>query len=284
VADFNYEIVSTPESLVRGKKLTSTLCAGCHKSQQTGKLTGMKMLDAPKEFGAIYSQNITNDKTYGIGDWTNAEIVYLLRTGILRNGKYSPPYMAKLPNMADEDINAIMSFLRSDDPLVAADATPDQPCEPSFLTKFLSNVAFKPFEMPEQSIPMPDPKNKIELGKYLVTNFECFSCHSADFKTNDFLNPEMSAGYFGGGNKTLNQDGQIVPTANLTPDNETGIGSWTEARFIKALKSGQLEGQSSLQYPMMPYTLLTDWEASAIYAYLKTIPPIHNKVERSVYE
>lgn len=284
VANFEYEIVSTPESLARGKKLTSTLCAGCHRNPETGKLTGTRMYDAPAEFGKIYSQNITQDKTYGIGDWTNAEIVYLLRTGILKDGKYAPPYMAKLPNMADEDINAIMAFLRSDDPLVAADSTPDQPCEPSFLTKFLSNVAFKPFDMPTKSIPLPDPGNKLELGKYLAVNLECFSCHSADFKTNNFLTAELSAGYFGGGNKTLNHAGQVVPTANLTPDMETGIGSWTEAKFTKALISGQIEGESALQYPMVPYVLLSNREASAIYAYLKTIPPINNHVERKVYD
>ena len=38
--------------------------------------------------------------------------------------KYAPPYMAKLPNLADKDMNAIISFLRSDHPLVAADPTP----------------------------------------------------------------------------------------------------------------------------------------------------------------
>jgi len=284
VSDFDYHVVTTPESLARGKKLTSTLCAGCHKSQKTGKLTGMRMLDVPAEFGIIYSQNITNHKIEGIGNWTDAEIVYLLRTGILRDGRYAPPYMAKLPHMADEDINAIMSFLRSDDALVAPDGTRDQPCEPSFLTKFLSNVAFKPFEMPTKPIPMPDPDNKVEFGKYLATNLDCFSCHSADFKTNDYLNTELSPGYFGGGNKTLNVEGQIMLTANLTPDIETGIGAWDEAKFIKAVKFGLKDGEGALQYPMMPYTLLTDYEISAIFSYLRTIPPISNKVERSIYD
>ena len=73
---------------------------------------------------------------------TDSELIYLLRTGIKKDGKYAPPYMAKLPNMADEDIDAIISFLRSDDPMMKADATPDQPCEPSFLTKLLCRVAF----------------------------------------------------------------------------------------------------------------------------------------------
>ena len=100
--------------------------------------------------------------------------------------------MAKLPHMADDDINAIISFLRSDDPLVAADPIPDQPSQPSFLTKLLCQVVMKPFPMPTEKIAMHDTTNVIELGEYLAHNLDCFSCHSADFKTNDFLHPEKT--------------------------------------------------------------------------------------------
>ena len=280
--DFQADI--NPESVARGKKIVSMLCASCHMNREKGNLTGTQMLDAPSEFGVIYSQNITNDKTHGIGDWTDSEILYLLRTGIKRDGKYSPPYMAKLPHMADDDINAIISFLRSDDPLVAADPIPDQPSQPSFLTKLLCQVVMKPFPMPTEKIAMPDTTNVIELGEYLAHNLDCFSCHSADFKTNDFLHPEKSPGYFGGGNKPLNLEGKIVLTPNLTPDPETGIGKMTEEQFIRAVRYGLKSGEASLQYPMLPYPALTDLEASAIFKYLKTIPPIKNKVERVVYD
>ncbi|HNP17467.1 MAG TPA: cytochrome c [Fulvivirga sp.] len=279
----NYQVNSSPESIQRGKKLVLSLCANCHINRETGKLTGVRMKDAPPEFGKIYSANITQDKTYGIGDWQDGEIVYLLRTGVKKDGQYAPPYMAKLPEMADEDINAIISFLKSDDKMVLADATPDKPCEPSILTKFLCMVAFKPLPYPTEPIPMPDTTDQVKLGKYLALNFECYSCHSADFKTNNFLEPEKSEGFFGGGNKPLNMDGQIVLTSNLTPDQETGIGLWTKGQFVKAVKSGIVDGQSSLQYPMLPYVHLTDKEAEAIFAYLQTIPPIKNKVERVIY-
>lgn len=284
IKTIDHQVTSTPQSVERGKKLVSMLCANCHKSPETGKLTGTQMLDAPPEFGKIFSANITQDKTYGIGDWTDGELIYLLRTGIKKDGIYAPPYMAKLPNMADEDIDAIISFLRSDDALVTADASPDQPCQPSFLTKFLCTVAFKPLPLREQKIALPDTTNKVEWGKYLAHNLDCYTCHSADFKTIDFMKPEMTGGYFGGGNQPLNKKGQIMLTPNLTPDIETGIGSWTEEQFTKALKYGLVDGGNALQYPMMPYTLLTDEEASAIYMFLKTIPPIKNKVERSVYD
>ncbi|MCB0667299.1 MAG: c-type cytochrome [Saprospiraceae bacterium] len=279
-----YHAKATPEALARGEKLVSMLCAGCHLNKESGNLVGHQMMDAPPEFGTIYSANITADPTYGIGKWTDGEILYLLRTGIKRDGRYAPPYMAKLPTMADEDINAIIAFLRSGHPLVAADATPDKMTEPSFLTKLLCRVAFKPFPMPDAPIPAPDSSNTVALGKYLAHNLDCFSCHSADFKTNDFLDPTKSAGYFAGGNKPLNLKGQVVLTPNLTPDEETGIGSWSKEQFVRALKYGIVGGdQPALQYPMAPYSLLTDHEAGAIYEYLMTIPPIKNKVERSVY-
>jgi len=278
-----FQVKSTPEAIERGHKLASMLCAGCHLNRETGKLTGVRMLEAPAEFGEIYSQNITQDKTYGIGNWTDEELVTLFRTGIKKNGQYSPPYMAKLPLMADDDINAIISFLRSDDPMVTADATPDTPCKPSFLTKFLCKVAFKPLPMPTQKIAMPDSTNTKELGEYLAHNLDCFSCHSNDFKTNDFMNPKLSKGYFAGGNQPLDKEGRVMLTPNLTPDKETGIGNWTKEDFIKAVRFGIKKEDKALVFPMVPYTQLTDYEAGAIYDYLQTIPPIKNKVERSVY-
>lgn len=284
VENNDFEVKSSLESVERGKKLTLMLCGNCHKSTDTGKFTGGKMLDAPPEFGEIYAPNITQDKTHGIGNWTDGELFFLLRTGIKKNGQYSPPYMAKLPSMADEDLNAILSFLKSDDQLVSSDPTPDKPSKPSFLTKLLCRIAWKPFPMPKEKIELPDSTNSIEMGKYLAINLDCFSCHSADFKTNNFLYPELSEGYFGGGNKPLDKEGRIMLTSNLTPDMETGIGKWTEDKFIKAVKHGLKEGESALLYPMVPYWGLTNSEVSAIFQYLKTIPAISNKVERSLYD
>ena len=272
-------VQSTPERVERGAKLASVLCASCHINRQTGRLSGKPMLEAPKEFGPIHSPNITKDMENGIGSWTDGELEYLLRTGIKRDGVYAPPYMAKLPHMADEDLYSIIAFLRSDHPMVDADPAPSIPSEPSFLTKFLCFVAFKPFLMPEEFIDMPDTNNAVEFGKYLTTNLECFSCHSTDFKTNNYLNPEQSEGYFGGGNKPLNEEGEVVLTQNLTP-HETGIGNWTKDSFIQALKYGRKEGEPALRYPMLPYTQLTDKEAGAIYEYLMTIPPIDNLIRR----
>ena len=280
----DYQIASSEKSIERGRKLTTMLCSNCHFNTKTRKLTGGQMLDAPLEFGKIYAPNITQDPTYGIGKWTNADLLYLLRTGLKKNGQYSPPYMAKLPGMADEDLDAIISFLKSDNSMVTADPTPDTPSSPSFLTKLLCRIEWKPFPMPKTKIQLPDSTNIVETGKYLAQNLDCYSCHSADFKTNNFLNPELSVGYFGGGNKPKDKQGRIILTSNLSPDIETGIGGWTKEKFIKSVRFGIKDNEPSLSYPMMPYSQLTDSEAGAIFEYLQTIPAINNKVERSYYD
>ena len=276
----NFTHAATAESIERGRKLTLTLCAGCHMNIKTGKLSGRHMSESPPEFGYVYSANITGDQQYGIGSYSDGELVYLLRTGIKRSGQYAPAYMAKLPHLADEDMNAIISFLRSDQPEVQPEPVAAESCRPSLLTKFLCYINFKPLPMPADKINLPDTSDAVATGKYLAHNLDCFTCHSGDFTRLDILHPEETWLYFGGGNKPLDYEGKVVLTSNITPDEETGIGNWTEEQFVRALRYGIKEGEPSLRYPMVPYVHLTDKEAAAIFAYLKTIPPIKNKIDR----
>jgi mono/diheme cytochrome c family protein len=282
VAKVDFPVDVTPERVARGKRTVEMLCAGCHLNSDTGALTGKKMLDLPRQFGVAWSRNITADPTRGIGSWTNGEIAFLLRTGIARDGRYTPPWMVKLPNAADEDLRDIIAFLRSDDPLVQARDVEDHDSRPSFLTKLLARVAFGPFPYPSQPIVAPAMSDKVAYGRYLVdSRLECFGCHSADFKTNDDLHPERSPGYLAGGNPMPDPAGKIVYTANLTPDVETGIGGWTEQQFRRTLVDGIRPDNRPLRYPMVPYRPLTDDEVAAIFAYLKSVAPVHNRVKAS---
>ncbi len=265
--------------LAQGERLVGMLCASCHLNPGTQKLTGKQMTDAPAEFGEIHAPNITQDPDYGIGEYTDSELAYLLRTGIKRNGDYAPAYMVKLPHISDYDMESIIAFLKSNHRMVAPAKVETIPSKPSILTKALCNLAWKPFPMPEEKIEVPDSSDRVALGRYLVVNLDCFPCHSPDFKKVDYLNPENTLGYLSGGNSPLNLEGEVVKTANLTP-HPTGIGNWTEEEFIRTLKTGQRPNGEALRYPMMPYTRITDKEASAIFAYLQSIPPVDNKVER----
>lgn len=280
VEEVNYQALATPENLQRGKQLVLTLCANCHRDTETGLLVGKEMKDAA-DFGVVYSQNITQDMEHGIGAWSDGDLLRLLRTGILPDGRYAPPYMVKLPHMADDDIEAIIAFLRSDDPLVAAQAVPDKACEPNFLNKFLCNVAFKPLPMPEHEIAMPDTSDKVAWGEYLTVNLDCWACHSQSFEVLNIAEPEKTPGYLGGGNQIPNMDGKRITSSNISSDEETGIGNWTEEAFIRAVKFGLKDGEEALRYPMLPFTHITDQEAAAIFAYLQSVPPIKNEVPRT---
>jgi mono/diheme cytochrome c family protein len=271
----------TPERVERGKKTVEMLCASCHLDPKTGALSGKRMGDVPPQFGVAYSANITKDPEYGIGAWTDGELAYLLRTGIERDGAYAPPWMIKLPHLSDEDLADVIAFLRSDDPLVRPVPVKTHPSEPSFFAKVLVHTAFKPLPYPKGPIVAPDPADKVAYGRYLVQGKgQCFGCHSADFSTVNDLEPEKSVGYLGGGNRMPDLDGRVIPSANLTPDAATGIGSWSEDDFVRAVRFGVRPDHSVLVYPMLPMPELGEDDVRDIYAYLRTVPPIHNAVPR----
>jgi len=71
--------------------------------------------------------------------------------------------------------------------------------------------------------------------------------------------------------------------ANLTPDKTTGIGEWSEATFIQAIRTGKHQGQPNGRdiLPPMPWNFIkeaTDDDLKAIWAYLRSIPPVKNQV------
>jgi cytochrome c2 len=272
----------TPERVEQGAKLASMLCKSCHYNEDTKHFSGRQMKEVT-QFGSIFSKNITNDKDAGIANWTDGELIYFIRTGVKPDGTYVPPYMPKLAHISDEDMFSIISFLRSNHDWVQPDKTKQPECEPSFLAKFLTNIkAFEPFPYPTKPIAGPDTTDPVKHGEYIALyQLECFACHSKDFSKNDYFNPHKSEGFFGGGNKMLDLTGNEIYTLNITQDETNGIGKWSEDEFIKAVKFGIVPGnQPGLRYPMIPYSNLTDKEAKAIYAYLKTVPKQPNKVER----
>ncbi len=276
IPDLKVEV--TPERVAQGQKLSSMLCVVCH-SGQDGKLSGQQLMDLPKAFGKMYSMNITQDAEKGIGKWTDGEIYAFLRTGLRKDGSFSG-IMPKFPHMADEDVYSIIAWLHSDDPRLEPSDKEDTKHELTFLSKALLKFMFKPIPMPAKVIPLPDTTNQVAWGRYLANgDFACFACHSADFKTNNELVPEQSGGFYGGGNPMLDFDGHIVPSRNLTPDKETGIGNWTEAQFVKTVKEGMRSNGTMIRYPMMPYGVLRESEIKAIYVYLRTIPAIKNEVK-----
>ena len=271
-------VETTEVRVTEGARIAALMCIHCHASKD-GKLGGAYM-PSGGEFGEMYAPNITQHPEFGITDYTDGELVYLFRTGIRKDGQYVPPWMPKFPHLSDEDLFSIIAFLRSDHDLVQPSDNNPQEITPSFLVKMLSRTAFKPLSYPDGPIVAPPASDKVAFGKYLAdAKFDCYGCHSESFQGVDIMHPERSKGYFGGGNILMDKALNEITSSNLTMDKETGLGKWTEEEFIRTLRFGMRPDKRPLRYPMVPAPLITDEEASAIWAYLQTLPSIHNEIE-----
>ncbi len=271
-------VAATPERVARGRRTAGILCAPCHLDRERNAYAGRAMSGAAPQFGVVYSPNITGDRQHGIGEWTDGEIAYLLRTGVARDGRYTPAWMPKFPLLADEDVYDVIAFLRSDDAQVRPAAVPDRPCEPTLLTKAYVTFVAGPLPYPRQPIVAPPPSDRVAYGRYLVTaRLDCHGCHSRSFMGVDAMAPEKSVGFLGGGNPMRDARRQRIYGANLTPD-ATGLGGWSEADFRRAMKLGLRPDGRPLRPPMPLRPELTDDEVSAMWAYLRTVPAIPNAV------
>jgi mono/diheme cytochrome c family protein len=116
-----------------------------------------------------------------------------------------------------------------------------------------------------------------ERGEYLVTVMGCTDCHTPGH----FLGQPDMTRFLGGSDVGFEIPGLgIFYGRNLTPDPETGIGTWTEADIVTAIRTGvRPDGrQLAPAMPWMGYAALTDQDATAIAAFLKTLPPVSHAV------
>jgi mono/diheme cytochrome c family protein len=151
--------------------------------------------------------------------------------------------------------------------------------------------------------PAMDHAAMVKRGEYLVTVMGCQDCHTPLKMGANGPEPDMSrmlSGHpeglklpappklfqdwaFAGSATNTAWAGPwgISYTANLTPDQNTGIGIWDEAMFIKAIRSGRHMGDGRPIQPPMPwpwFAKMTDEDLKAVFAYLKSIPPVANHV------
>ncbi|WP_407176104.1 c-type cytochrome [Bradyrhizobium sp. STM 3562] len=110
---------------------------------------------------------------------------------------------------------------------------------------------------------------EIERGRYLANAADCASCHTVPGSNQPFA----------GGRPIETPFGNLV-SPNITPDRDTGIGTWTDEEFDAAVRGGRQRGGARL-YPAMPfpyYSRMSREDVKAIRAYLSTVPPVHNAV------
>lgn len=274
----HFETRKNTSSIQRGKNLAFTICSGCHYDPKVGKFIGRSLNDLPKIAGHLYSANLTQSKKYGIPpQYTDAELFYLLKTGISKSGKFMP-FMMK-PMMADDDINDIIIYLRSNDDAVAAADTTVGKTHINLIGRTGLRLGAKP-QPYNKGVKRPDENNPVEYGRYLVAIVGCYHCHSRKIFGLDFLEPERSKGYLQGGIKLKDPNNKKISGPNLTPDTATGIGSFSLAQFSAAVRDGVAPSGRELSPPMDKFKSLTDKQVNAIYAYLRSLKPVHHKVKR----
>lgn len=269
VAKIDVNVIPNPERLARGEKLAELMCAECHLDPQTGSFTGVRMTDIPAVFGQAWAQNITQDKEHGIGNWSDGDIIRLLKTGVHPNGTVLLPFMLK-PNMADEDMHSLIAFLRSDHEWVRPNPKVDTATEFTLLGKFVT-AGMEPVKLKTEPIAIPDSTNSKLLGKYLVTNLMCFGCHSNTFDMN-FDDIEKTENFLSGGKEMAQPNGEPIHVPNISRNKQHGIGSWSEEQFVRAMRDGFNPGNKVLRPPMPRFTALTDNEIRAIYRYIQSAP------------
>jgi len=121
-----------------------------------------------------------------------------------------------------------------------------------------------------RTVPAAGEEDALERGEYLVRAGGCFSCHTVPG------GPKLA-----GGRAVATPFGTFY-TPNITPDPATGIGHWTDAQFLRALRQG-ISPEGANYFPVFPYTSftgITDSDALAIKAYLFSLPAVHQENRR----
>lgn len=248
-------------------------CA-CHTDPKGTPHTGARSFPIP--FGTAYSTNITQDKETGLGGWSDKEILDALVKGIRPDGSRKPPVMPyeAYSGMAEEDLKALIAYLKTLKPV--RKETPALKSWVPFLRSVATPIWLKLFGRFSSS-PAKAPEKGIERGRYLVDHVSlCSECHTP----RNSIGVPNRALYLAGAK--VGPLGEEMP--NITPDKETGIGEWSRediAEFIRTGTKPDLDNAQGLMEEVVEagYKQMKKEDALAIADYLKSVPPIVNKIK-----
>jgi mono/diheme cytochrome c family protein len=267
-----YEV--TPARLQRGDYLVHAVmhCMGCHSNFDAK--ANPPVLAAKEGSGQvlfeegglrIIAPNITSDPETGIGKWSDDAIARAIREGIAADGTTLFPAMPyeHFRHLSDEDLASIVVFIRSLPP-AHSDLPPNK--IPFLISRLVQTVP-QPITEP---IPEPDVSTPVKRGAYLVKMATCTDCHTPrDPKFDPIQGMEMAGG---------NPLGE-VHSANLTPE-ASGIGYYDEALFVQTMRTGSVRARSLNAFmPWWIFRNMTDDDLKAVFAYLRTLKPVHHLVD-----
>jgi mono/diheme cytochrome c family protein len=280
------QIEYTAERIERGHYLANAVnvCMDCHSTRDwshfSGPITPGTLGMGGDRFdqtvgmpGVFYARNIT---PAGISRYTDGELFRLITSGVTKEGRAMFPLMPYpyYGKMDPEDIYSVIAYLRTLPPI--ENAVPDSKAD--FPMNFIINTIPQPASFTKR----PDPSDEIAYGGYLVNAGGCVECHTQVDKGRIIAGMEFS-----GGREFQFPDGSVVRSSNITPHPASGIGSWTRENFLARFKqyadSTYVErtvqpGEFNTIMPWTMYGQMTEQDLSAIYAYLRTVPAMDNKV------
>jgi mono/diheme cytochrome c family protein len=280
----NINVALTPQRIARGKYLVNhvVLCVDCHSKRDWSKFAGPtiagsfggggELFDEQVGFpGSVYVPNIT---PHNIKSWTDGELFRAITCGVRKDGSAIFPLMPwpYYSKMSREDTYAIIAYVRTLEPIKTD--------YPKSKLNFPLNILVH--TMPQKATlgPLPPSTDTIKYGAYLTNASGCIDCHTKD--NNGKLIPGVE--FAGGHEYTVN--GITVRSGNITPDKATGIGNWTSAVFVQRFKAYSDPGKATPVFkrdfqtimPWYDYSGMSENDLKAIYAYLRTVKPVNNKV------
>ena len=280
--DIKVEI--TPERIERGKYLANHVaaCIDCHSERDLTKYAapikpgteGSGGMVFQGSYGKVVSQNLT---PANLGSWTDGELLRAITCGVTKDNRALFPMMPYMNynNFSQEDVFSIISYIRT--------LTPLEKQNPKTELNFPLNLIVK--TMPVQAYKSAngvDTSDSITYGKYLVTIASCSDCHTQSNQGKPL--PGME---FAGGMEFQLPSG-IVRSANITPDEETGIGSWDKDNFLDRFAYFRDEDAQNVPVdmnkdfntpmPWLMYSRMTEKDLGAIYDFLRTVKPVKNTV------
>lgn len=286
-------INKTPALIERGEYLANhvSVCIDCHSTRDFSKFAGPVVpgtegkggdkFDHSLGFpGTFYAKNITADKETGLGNWTDGEIYRAMTKGVSKNGEPLFPLMPynSFNQMSRQDAYAIIAYIRTLKPIKhkVQDSDPDFPVNLLMRTMPLKEDA--------NSVEETALGNEVLRGKYLLTIAACGDCHTPQEKGKPIESKHLAGGF-----EFQFPNGAVVRSANITPDKQTGIGTWTEDAFVQRFKAYanpaatqqkvDPNGMNTVM-PWVMYSGMKEEDLRAIYKYLRTLEPNKNKIER----
>jgi len=283
------KIEMTPERIARGRYVVEHVsdCLGCHSDHLSKFSTPVKpgsegeggyIFDEKLGFpGVVAAQNITPDEQFGLGKWSDGEILRAIREGVDRVGDPLFPMMPyeHFRMMSDDDAKAVVAYVRTLKPIHKG----VPPKKLNFPVNFIVKFVPKPLNGPVNA---PDHKDSVAYGKYLTTIGGCHECHTPHDDHNKLIDGQD----FAGGWEMAGPWGRVI-TANLTPMPYNYMGHATKQEFIGRFKAfASMTPETAPDAPkghntVMPWVAfggMTEQDLGSIYDYLKTLKPIDHKV------